>query len=233
MLELARAIGYELKPGVAAGTDLAFTLENAPGAPGKATIAIGVKVLSIPAQGQKPQTFETTEEIVAQIEWNSLIPQQTQLQDLAAGAQQLYLKGINTGLQPGDPVLLVGDERDRDPGNENWDFRFVETITTDTKNDVTLVTWVKGLGERPVVPAENPRVYAFRLRAALFGYSAAEWTNLHEDIKALYLNNGDPGQWPNFNILNNQIDLDFELSESHPGKLGHVGPSKLHRAVQS
>ena len=75
--------------------------------------------------------------------------------------------------------MLVGDERDRDPGNENWDFRYVETITTDTKNDVTLVTWVKGLGERPVVPAENPRVYAFRLRAALFGYNAAEWTNLH------------------------------------------------------
>ena len=36
VLELARAIGYELNPGVAAGTFLAFSVETAPGAPGRA-----------------------------------------------------------------------------------------------------------------------------------------------------------------------------------------------------
>jgi len=209
VLELARAIGYELKPGVAASTYLTFTVEDAPGAPGKASIGKGVKVLSIPAQEQKPQTFETVEKIEARLEWNVLTPQQTQPQDLAAGTHLLYLKGSNTGLQPGDPLLLVGAERERDPGNENWDFRLVETVTADTEKDISTVTWVKGLGESPVAPAENPRAYAFRLRAPLFGHSAAEWDNLHADIKALYLNSGtDPGEWPNFAILNNQIDLD-------------------------
>ena len=211
VLELARAIGYELKPGVAASTSLAFTVESAPGAPGKATIAKGVKVLSIPAQGQKPQTFETVEQVEARLEWNALIPKQTQPQDLAAGAHTIYIKGTNTNLQVGDPILLVGDERDRDPGNENWDFRTVETIATDTEKNVTTVTWVKGLGERPVTPAENPRVYAFRLRAALFGNNAAEWDNLPDDIKKLYTKStplDSVTEWPDFNLPPNRIPLD-------------------------
>ena len=44
VLELARTIGYELRPGVAANAYLAFTLEDAAGAPGYATLAVGTKV---------------------------------------------------------------------------------------------------------------------------------------------------------------------------------------------
>ncbi|HEX2513291.1 MAG TPA: hypothetical protein VH257_01205, partial [Chloroflexota bacterium] len=51
VLELARTIGYELAPGVAAGAHLAFTVESAAGAPGRATIDSGVRVLSVPGQG--------------------------------------------------------------------------------------------------------------------------------------------------------------------------------------
>src|SRR5262245_33419599 len=61
VLELARAIGYELQPGVAASTYLAFTLEDAAGAPGHATLEVGTKVQSVPGPGEKPQTFETAE----------------------------------------------------------------------------------------------------------------------------------------------------------------------------
>ena len=38
LVHLARTIGYELQPGVAASTSLAFTLEEAPGAPRHTTI---------------------------------------------------------------------------------------------------------------------------------------------------------------------------------------------------
>ena len=79
VLEMARLIGYELRPGVAAGTYLAFTLEDAP-APFGPLIGIdhsanakeglppipiktGTKVQSVPGPGEKPQTFETTENI--------------------------------------------------------------------------------------------------------------------------------------------------------------------------
>src|SRR2546426_532350 len=62
VLELARTVGYELSPGVAASTFLAFTVEDAPGAPGQARVDAGISVLSIPGQDEKPQTFETVEQ---------------------------------------------------------------------------------------------------------------------------------------------------------------------------
>jgi hypothetical protein len=83
VLELARAVGYELRPGVAASVHLVFTVEDAPGAPGICTIAAGAPVQSVPPQGKLPQVFETGAEIVARAEWNALRPRQTRPADLA------------------------------------------------------------------------------------------------------------------------------------------------------
>jgi hypothetical protein len=60
VLQLARAIGYELKPGVAASTYLAFTLDDSAAAQSEVTIPAGTQVQSIPVKkGELPQTFET------------------------------------------------------------------------------------------------------------------------------------------------------------------------------
>ena len=83
VLELARAIGYELKPGVAASVYLAFTVEDAPGAPGVCTLAAGTPVQSVPPQGKLPQVFETSDELVARAEWNALLPRQLRPADMA------------------------------------------------------------------------------------------------------------------------------------------------------
>lgn len=83
VLELARAIGYELKPGVAASVYLAFTVEDAPGAPGVVELAAGTAAQSVPAQGQMPQVFETAEAFTARAEWNALRPRRTRPADLA------------------------------------------------------------------------------------------------------------------------------------------------------
>ena len=83
VLELARAVGYELRPGVAASVHLVFTVEDAPGAPGISTLALGSPVQSVPPQGKLPQVFETSAEIVARAEWNALLPRQTRPADLA------------------------------------------------------------------------------------------------------------------------------------------------------
>src|SRR5881397_1560630 len=48
VLELARIIGYELNPGVAANTYLVFTVDESAGAPGYANIDARTKVQSIP-----------------------------------------------------------------------------------------------------------------------------------------------------------------------------------------
>src|SRR5260370_15831153 len=52
LLELARLIGYELRPGVAASAFLAFTMDDTPGAPLETTVDIGTKVQSIPEIGR-------------------------------------------------------------------------------------------------------------------------------------------------------------------------------------
>ncbi len=78
VLELARAIGYELAPGVAADVYLAFTVEDAPGAPGQCMVAHSTAVQSVPAQDELPQVFETSAEFKAYAEWNALRPRLTQ-----------------------------------------------------------------------------------------------------------------------------------------------------------
>lgn len=83
VLELARAIGYELKPGVAASVHLAFTVEDAPGAPGVCRLARGAPVQSVPPQGKLPQVFETSAEIVAHAGWNALLPRPLRPADMA------------------------------------------------------------------------------------------------------------------------------------------------------
>ncbi|AMP37641.1 hypothetical protein [Ralstonia solanacearum] len=104
VLELARAIGYELKPGVAASVHLAFMVEDAPGAPGIVTLAQGTAVQSIPPQGKLPQVFETGAEIVARAEWNALVPRQARPADMA-------VLHADSGMSPDagrDVLVLLG-----------------------------------------------------------------------------------------------------------------------------
>jgi predicted phage baseplate assembly protein len=107
ILELARAIGYELNPGVAASTFLAFTVETAIGSPESAFVATGSKVQSIPPQNELPQTFETTEDLTARAAWNALRPRLSQPQVLSASSKQVYLTGTATNLKQGDVLLIL------------------------------------------------------------------------------------------------------------------------------
>ena len=84
LLELARAIGYELRPGVAAATWLAFTLDDSPGSPRQVTIAAGTRAQSLPTKSELPQSFETGEDLVARPEWNALQPRTLKPQEFGA-----------------------------------------------------------------------------------------------------------------------------------------------------
>jgi predicted phage baseplate assembly protein len=111
VLELARAIGYELNPGVAASTFLAFTVEEAPGAPRTVKIPQRTQVQSIPAPGKLPQTFETGEEIEARVEWNSLKPGLSWPQDLAVYEDSLYVLDTHhtflADTSTAEPILIA------------------------------------------------------------------------------------------------------------------------------
>ena len=129
ILELARAIGYELNPGVAAGAFLAFNVDETVGSPGSVTLEVGTKVQSVPGQDELPQIFETTEAIDARVEWNAFAPQAAERIYPAIGTSTVYLQGISANLKPGDGLLIVGDERTDDPASDRWDFRKVQTVT--------------------------------------------------------------------------------------------------------
>ncbi|WP_062290917.1 putative baseplate assembly protein [Nostoc piscinale] len=100
VLELARTIGYELNPGVAASTYLAFIVETTPGTQGIATVPQGTQIQSIPGQNQLPQTFETAADLTARLEWNELRPRQTQPQDLCIYDNKLYLWTVDADIAP-------------------------------------------------------------------------------------------------------------------------------------
>ncbi len=90
-LKLARMIGYELNPGVAASTYLAFTVDSGSTSPGEAVIPAGTPVKSIPPQGDLPQTFETSHEFTGYAAWNNLRPRLTYPQTFAIYGGKLYL----------------------------------------------------------------------------------------------------------------------------------------------
>lgn len=207
--ELARLIGYNLRPGVAASTYLAFTLETAPGAPASTTIDVGTRVQSIPGPGEQPQTFETIEKITARADWNALTPQQSKFVYPKFGDTAVYVEGLSTNLKAGDALLFVGSEREKNPANEQWDFRRITRVDGDAANNRTRVSWREPLGStKPFVkPAAQPKIYALRQRANIFGYNAPDWRLLANSTKASYLGKNesdlttaDKTEWKDFVI---------------------------------
>lgn len=202
--EMARLIGYRLRPGVAAETWLAFALEpprepppNAtkdPGAfvtgiPSEVALDSGLKVQSVPGPGEKPQTFETVEAIVARPEWNAMRPWLTEPRLPALHDKHAWLQGVQTGLKPGDALLIVGAEFDANPANNRWDFRILSEVVADADRNRTYVAWKRGLGS--LVPSMNPassgvRVFALRQRASVFGHNAPMWRTMPEDFRTAY-----------------------------------------------
>jgi hypothetical protein len=150
ILQLARLIGYELNPGVAASTYLAFTVEDAIGSPRTTTIDIGVKVQSVPGHGQQPQTFETIEKIEARAEWNAIKPLLTKPQVLSPDTQDIWFKGINLNLKQGDGLLLIQDSAKT--------FRRIQKVKIDNAAQQTVVSLEKvkidNAAQQTVVPLE-------------------------------------------------------------------------------
>lgn len=122
ILELARLVGYTLRPGVAASVYLAYTMDDksAPveipvGArsqsiPSVAKSATETTALSNPTPPELPQSFETSEKLEARKEWNDLKPRATRPQKITSLTGAIYFEGTETNLKPNDPLLFVLDE---------------------------------------------------------------------------------------------------------------------------
>ena len=210
ILRLAQLIGYRLKAGVAAETPLTFLLDETPGAPTEVTVAIGTKVQSIPGADEKAQTFETIEELEARVEWNALKPQLTAPPQIGNGRQEVYLKGLDTKLQPGDAIVFVSNARETEKDSTLWEFRWLQTVTDYPERNYTLVTWKDSLTMFPTpLGGKSLKVFALRQRAAFFGHNAPAWLTMPFSVREAY---GDTAhnftEWPNFKVQDGQIDLD-------------------------
>ncbi len=120
VLELSRAIDYELRPGVAASASLAFTVESSDDPYRVVDVPAGTQVMSVPKKpSERPQIFETVETITARAEWNAIPARTERPQNLAmfwkegdeddAGNGTFYLLDIDTAvdLSDEDPADLV------------------------------------------------------------------------------------------------------------------------------
>ncbi|RXT36528.1 putative baseplate assembly protein [Bradyrhizobium betae] len=236
--EMGRLIGYRLRPGVAAETWLAFTLETPPapppklspepgsfvtGVPAQVSIDIGTKVQSLPGPGEKPQTFETVERLdVARPAWNAIRPWMAETRRPGKEDTVTYLAGQRNNLKPGDALLIVGDAFDPGTNDTNWDFRFIDSVELQSDFDRTKVTWRVGLTN--VEATQDSKVYALRKRAAPFGHNAPMWMSMSADFRSNYPNGSNAKDWPDYAISpagatndGGFIDLDTVYSEVRTG----------------
>ncbi|HET8951878.1 MAG TPA: hypothetical protein VFN44_15260, partial [Solirubrobacteraceae bacterium] len=203
---LARAIGYEPRPGVAAEAEVAFEVETAPGAPERVWVSEGTPVQSIPGPGQLPQTFETSAELEARVQWNAVPAAARRPQDVGFGTTAIWLEGTGLGLAKGDAIVVIGEERRRFArtpvqsrakaiearNDERWDFRILQAVDEDPDG---LTGWTRLGLERRVgfrrheegskrenleltAEAEPLEVLVFGARGSLFGATAPDATLL-------------------------------------------------------
>lgn len=220
LLELARAIGYQPSPGVAASAKVAFTIDDTAAAE-VVTVPAGLPIMSVPGTDELPQTFETSAELEAHAEWNALGPVLTRPHPIEKGTTTVYLAGTSTRLAVGDPIVVVGSERgDADGGSERWDLRFVAALELDADGAYTLLTLDRHLGDRFTDPAAAaPVVLTFRARASLFGHNAPDVRVLQDTAPAaLITGSGTSLRWKNWHLSEDEavavggVDLDREYA---------------------
>jgi hypothetical protein len=258
LTELVRLIGYQPAPGVAASTYLAFTLSTPTGLPTNPsmqaiTIPKGTQVQSAPAQGQTPQTFETSFDTLAKSDWNAL-QVQTGIPWLPPGANSLYLSGTSTQLQPGDSLLILGAGRENwTPGgvapNQDWDVVVLNQVKPDTLRNLTYVAWDQRLAHGPGAPGPvkwtTAKVFALRQKVALFGNSAPDpnlfadsWDPFFTSLPDLIDDSQTPWVWFGYSLQDSDhIDLNATYAKVVVGTwfalTKPAGIAQLYKVKQS
>jgi hypothetical protein len=240
VLMLARLLGYQLSPGVAAGTALAFMLESAPGMPSLAaqpvTIPVGTRAQSIPDPNQDPQTFETIAPAAARVEWNAIPAQKSERVVIQKGLSELYIAGTATQLAPGDAIVVVGSDREKNSGSTLWDLCWIEDVEVDSAHDLTHIVLSEALGaawDAKDPGAQGIKVYVFRQRAALFGHNAPDANLIRTWNNAQLFDPAASGatnyEWKRFALYttDNEFDLDSSYPKAVPGSWFALVGAKL------
>ncbi|MBE9180049.1 putative baseplate assembly protein [Oculatella sp. LEGE 06141] len=169
VLELARLVGYTLRPGVAASAYLAFTVDDGY----TLELEAGIRAQTMPNPGEFPQSFETSESILVRAEWNSLKPRLARPQRLTPQTDVIYIQGTATRLNANDPILINPEDAALNvplnhaavAANGTTNGRIsaalyrVETVVADQQSDRTAITvkpWQALPPDLTLPPAKTP-----------------------------------------------------------------------------
>ncbi|GAB3170338.1 putative baseplate assembly protein [Myceligenerans halotolerans] len=236
---LAATLGYELRPGVAARTELSLEVETAPGAPASVVVPAGTPVQTVPAPESLPQTFETSEEVVARGSWNSLALHDRVPQQPGLGAQEIWLSTTTPDVRTGQRLLIVGAEResvtDDDPHSddtERWDLRTVDAVDVSPPGAPawTRLRLDRPIGfqqSRPLVAEQDVRVHALSRRLSLFGWNAPDPGLLE----------GQTDPWPGYDLPDGgrEIEIDTDVADLSTGSwlaMEQPGRTEAYRVTE-
>ncbi|MEU4421718.1 putative baseplate assembly protein [Actinoplanes sp. NPDC024001] len=144
---LGRLVGHLPRPGIAAETVLAYTLDRdaRTDADSAVTIPRGARAQSVPEDGEQPQPFETAEDLPARWSFNDLrVLLRRPVRMTPESIRQagvLHLAGTSANIRPADRLLIVF--ADADP-----ELLVVRTVEVDPREGVTVVAL-----ERPPAPS--------------------------------------------------------------------------------
>lgn len=144
---LGRLVGYQPRPGVAAGTYVAYTLDQDPavGPETQVTIPKGARSQSVPGAGEDPQSFEIGADLVARWSWNDLKVRQRRTYQVADGQHgPLYVAGAANNVKLGDRILLVFGT-----GTGEQTLQVVSKVDIDQVNGITVVGLPAPTGPTP------------------------------------------------------------------------------------
>ncbi|WP_406264325.1 putative baseplate assembly protein [Streptomyces sp. NBC_00191] len=140
---LGRLVGHRPRPGIAADTHLAYTLDRDPRAEDvPVLIPRGARANSVPGTSdEESQAFEASEDLIARWAWNELAVRRRRpallTPDDLRGRPEIFVSGTDTSLQTGDRLLFVfGGDKDT-PGQRL--LLPVARIRIDRDDEVTAV----------------------------------------------------------------------------------------------
>ncbi len=171
VLRLARLLDYQLRPGVAATAWLAFTLER----DAKLRIPVGLRVQSVPGQGERPQKFETLEEIEA---WSALnrvrvYPLPQPVNPLAAGSRGGGLRSDPQDLGAGGGLVVFREGfhnySDTRPFREFPPVEEKRLEAIEHRDGRAAIRWSPAISRDW---GDSARMFRFRRRFRLFGVDA-------------------------------------------------------------
>ena len=176
VLRLAELIDYRPAPGIAAVVPLVLTTDP----DSQLDVPEGLLVQSVPGQDEKPQKFETIEELrgLASLnEMRALAHRVARRFDRSA-----FLPGNAATVRPGDYVAFVGPEVREDAASDRWDVRRVVGKSVGPEPRTVTLRWERGLGRAwpPAPTSSAPVAYQFREQAWPFGYDVPPKTDLHD-----------------------------------------------------